>query len=65
MAVWLAEHDTKQFILGLISQESNTHRMAMTVVGGALAEAGYGDLLCVTAPQDEQITVFERGVVSC
>lgn len=65
MAVWLAEHDTKQFILGHISQESNTHRMAMTVVGGALAEAGYGDLLCVTAPQDEQITVFERGVASC
>ena len=51
--------------MGHISQESNTHRMAMTVVGGALAEAGYGDLLCVTAPQDEQITVFERGVVSC
>jgi len=65
MAVWLAEHDTKQFILGHISQESNTPRMAMTVVGGALEQAGYGDLLCVPAPADELLTVFEKGAEPC
>lgn len=65
MAVWLAEHDTAQFILGHISQESNTPRMAMTVVGGALEQAGYGDLLCVAAPQDECLTVVERGALEC
>ena len=61
MAIWLAEHDTKQFLLGHISQESNTPRMATTVVGGALRDAGYGDLLCVPAPADELYTIFEKG----
>ena len=61
MAIWLAEHDTKQFLLGHISQESNTPRMATTVVGGALRDAGYGNLLCVPAPADELYTIFEKG----
>ena len=61
MAVWLAEHGTKQFVLGHISQESNTPRMAMTVVGGALEQAGYGSLYCAPAPADELLTITERG----
>lgn len=65
MAVWLAEHDTKQFILGHISQESNTPRMAMTVVGGALEQAGYGDLYCQPAPADGLLTIIEKGVETC
>lgn len=61
MAIWLAEHDTRQFVLGHISQESNTPRMAMTVVGGALEQAGYGHLFCASAPADESLTVLEKG----
>ncbi len=62
MALWLAEHDTRQFILGHISQESNTPRMAKTVVGGALEQGGYGHLFCQPAPADEQLTITEKGV---
>ena len=65
MAIWLAEHETKQFVLGHISQESNTPRMAMTVVGGALRDAGYGGLYCAAAPADEQLTIIERGAELC
>ena len=65
MAIWLAEHETKQFVLGHISQESNTPRMALTVVGGALRDAGYGHLYCAAAPADEQLTIVERGAEVC
>lgn len=65
MAVWLAEHDTKQFVLGHISQESNTPRMAMTVVGGALEQAGHGHLYCSAAPANELLTIVERGIELC
>ncbi len=61
MAVWLAEHDTTQFLLGHISQESNTSRMALQVVGGALEQAGYGSLYCEAAPANELLTITERG----
>ena len=65
MAIWLAEHDTKQFILGHISQESNTPRMAMTVVGGELEKAGYGHLYCEPAPANDLLTIFEKGAEAC
>lgn len=65
MAVWLAEHDTKQFVLGHISQESNTPRMAMTVVGGELEKSGYGDLYCEAAPAEGMLTITEKGVETC
>ena len=62
MALWLAEHDTKQFLLGHISQESNTPRMAKTVVGGALEQGGYGELFCEPAPADEVLHITEKGL---
>ncbi|MBQ3011675.1 MAG: MBL fold metallo-hydrolase [Oscillospiraceae bacterium] len=65
MAIWLAEHDTKQFVLGHISQESNTPRMAMTVVGGELEKAGYGHLSCQPAPANDLLTIIEKGAEPC
>jgi len=65
MAIWLAEHDTKQFVLGHISEESNTPRMAMTVVGGELEKAGYGHLFCQSAPANDLLTIIEKGAESC
>ncbi len=65
MAVFLAEQGTKQFLLGHISQESNTPRMAMTVVGGALEQAGYGHLYCAAAPANDLLTMIEGGAAEC
>lgn len=65
LALWLAEHDTRQMLLGHISQESNTPRMALNVVGGALEQAGYGTLYCRPAPADEPLTIIEKGAEVC
>lgn len=65
LAVFMAEHGTRQLVLGHISQESNTPQLAVKVVGQALDEAGYGDVYLAAAPAEGMLTVPVKGGRSC
>lgn len=65
LAVTLAEHGTGQIILGHISKESNTPRLAAKVVGRALEEAGHGDVFLTPAPAEGRLTIQVKGGKQC
>lgn len=65
LAVELAAHGAKDLVLGHISKESNTPKLALKVVGSALEEAGYGDVSLCAAPPEGLLRVEVKGGASC
>lgn len=64
-AVDLAAHGTGALVLGHISQESNTPKLALKVVGEALQEAGYGYVSLSAAPAEGLLRLEVKGGVPC
>lgn len=65
LAVTMAEHGTKQFILGHISKECNTPQLATCAVVQALSEAGHADVYVAPAPAEGRLTIPVKGRKSC
>lgn len=57
LAVTLAEHGTEQFVLGHISKENNTPRLAYDTVAEALNRSGHGDTYLAAAPAEGCLTI--------
>lgn len=65
LAVEMASRGTTQLVLGHISKESNTARLALKVVGTALEKAGYGNVFLSAAPPEGLLGVSLKGGEVC
>lgn len=65
LAVTLAEHGTNQLVLGHISKENNTPRLACRTVGEALEATGHGDVDLTAAPAEGCLTIPVGGRTPC
>ena len=65
LAVTLAEHGTRQLVLGLLSKENNTPRRALETVSQALNRAGYERMFLQVAPVEGLLRVPVKEKVVC
>ncbi|MEE0204794.1 MAG: MBL fold metallo-hydrolase [Oscillospiraceae bacterium] len=65
LAVTLAEHGTRQLVLGHLSKENNTPRRALETVSQALNRAGYERMFLQVAPVEGLLRVPVKGKVVC
>lgn len=65
LAVTMADHGTRQLILGHISRENNTPDKALETVSRALRQAGFGGVTLAAAPMEGCLTVSVKGGSPC
>lgn len=64
-AVELASMGTAQLVLGHISKESNTPKLALKTVGEALEKAGYENVFLTAAPPEGLLSISVKGGKVC